>query len=291
MRRFFGPEPRYPRAAAVPRYTGPIITVAGPCSLEDEAQMLAVSEVLRQEGVSYARGGFHRAGTYPPPKPGPRLDLLKLWCEIAHGCGIPVVAEVIDLLQLDAILRILGEADALQVGARQMQNYGLLRALAPLGKTVFLKRNMGATVYEWLGSLDYLLAGTARPVMVERGVWTGNQHVRWTLDVSAVAYLKTQTGVPVLVDASHASGRRELVLPLTLAGLAAGADGYLVEVHPDPDASISDAEQALPLGEFPGLAARARIVHAATAPAAANSTATGSHNFITDDSRTFGGGP
>ena len=163
--------------------------------------------------------------------------------------GLKTVMEVFDVRQIED-----SPADVLQVGARRMQDYVLLNELSKQKRPVILKRHMGSTLAEFLGAAEYLVRGGKRNVwLMERGSSTHMTHVRWDLSVSVIAMLKQTTGLPVLVDASHGSGRRDLVLPLTLAGIAAGADGYMVETHLQPERSLSDAEQAYPLKDYPAL--------------------------------------
>lgn len=209
------------------------------------------------------RGGVFRAGTYPPKEFGLQWQLLHDFSEIARRRGLKVLVEPMDIRLLDAVDPFV---DGFQVGARQMQNYALLEALSGTDKLVTLKRNMGATLDEFLGAAEYLLGHsryTPKVHLVERGSSSFMNHVRWDLSVSTIAAVKTLTGLPVLVDASHGTGRRDLVEPLTLAGVAAGADGFIVEVHPEPEKSLSDADQAFPLQDLPALLRKARRVKSA----------------------------
>lgn len=193
------------------------------------------------------RGGVYRAGTYPPDQPGLQMDLLIEWSNIAKDHGLKIIVELLDLRNLALIDPYV---DAYQVGARHMQDYAMLMELARQKKPVTLKRHPGSNLNEFLGAAEYLCRGGNSPILIERGSSTFMDHVRWDLCVSLIAAVKEQTQLPILVDASHGSGRRDLVEPLTLAGIAAGADGFLVEVHQEPDKSISDAKQAYPLGDF-----------------------------------------
>ena len=261
FRRTWGPKPNYPNVLA---YAGsfrakPLI-VAGPCSVESQAQIAVIVPELARFGIDYARGGVFRAGTYPHPgKPfGLEEELADFWVHRCRVAGLKVVMEVLDLRQADWMAE---RASALQVGCRGMQSYPLLREVASFGKLVFLKRSVGAKVDEWLGAAEHLLVGGCKEIiLVERGISTFNDHCRWTQDISAIPAVKAITGIPVVVDASHGTGRRDLVLPMTLAGIAAGADGYLVEVHPEPEKSLSDADQALPLDQFPEFQRRVNAV-------------------------------
>lgn len=261
-RRTWGPEPRYPKVRSYRPTSndGPIV-VAGPCSVESEEQIDAIMAELSKWHVSYIRGGVFRAGTYPGESFGMiPVALLDYFHRAAHAIGCKVVLEVLDYRKesLDLYEKY---SDAYQVGARHMQNYTLLRLLGRSGRRVFLKRHHGATLDEFLGAAEHLLTGgNCHPVLVERGGVTHLNHVRWDLSISLIAAVRALTAMPIIVDASHGTGRRDLVLPMTLAGMAAGASGFLVEVHPNPVKSLSDADQAFPLGEFGALCKRAIMV-------------------------------
>lgn len=261
-KRTWGPKPKYPRVLAHPRAeSGGLMVIAGPCSIESPERTAQIADFLAAQGVEWMRGGVFRCGTYPPQTVyGMRWDLLAEFSKVARAWGLKVLVEPVDMRLLDNVDPYV---DGFQVGARQMQNYPLLEALSHTPKVVTLKRNMGAKLDEWLGAAEYLLSGSQaspRVHLVERGISTFNDHVRWTLDVSAIAAVKKLSGLPVLVDASHGTGRRDLVEPLTLAGIAAGADGFMIEVHPDPEQSRSDADQAFPMEDFPSLFKTARNV-------------------------------
>lgn len=257
MTRFnWGPESRYPEVG----YAGPDIKqftcIAGPCSIEDPGQVKAICEVISEKGITLMRGGVFRAGTYPPADGiSFKLDLLQEWKRVASSYGLKIIVEVLDIRDLELLDDY---ADAYQVGARHMQDYVLLTELSQVKKIVALKRHPGSNLHEFLGAAEYLCRGVCSPILVERGSSTFMDHVRWDLCVSLIAAVKEKTKLPIIVDASHGSGRRELVEPLTLAGIAAGADGFLVEVHPNPEQSLSDARQAYPLHNFGHLYARAR---------------------------------
>ena len=249
-KRTFGPTPNYPRVLAYARTHEDLITIAGPCSIESSEQIHSCASTCLRAGVSYMRGGIYRAGTYPPKDFGLQKELLVEWSRIAHFYyNIKTIVEVLDF----RLLKYLDQfADAFQVGARQMQNYALLKELSNQSKSVALKRNPGATLDEFLGAAEYLLSGSMPPpiILIERGSATHSNHVRWDLSCSIISAVKKMTKIPILVDSSHGSGRRDLVTPLTLAGIAAGADGYLVEFHPTPEKSLSDADQAISIDDF-----------------------------------------
>jgi 3-deoxy-7-phosphoheptulonate synthase len=195
------------------------------------------------------RGGVYRAGTYPPATGefGLFLGALKDFSYHAHKNGLKIVVEVLDYRLIDTITQF---ADVLQVGARHMQDYALLKEVSKFNGIVTIKRGVGQTIDELLGACEYLMGGSCSPMIIERGSSTFMNHVRWDLSISAIPAIKALTGIPVIVDASHGTGRRDLVEPMTLAGVAAGADGYLVETHPNPTASLSDADQAVDFKAF-----------------------------------------
>lgn len=269
-KRVWGPSPRYPAVASRQRRETPYpilggnIVIAGPCSVESERQLgVVLDHLIEAGGVTFLRGGVYRAGTYPPPEEvgfGLKLELLQMMHARAKRAGIKTIVEVLDVRQMGIVA---GYADALQVGARHMQDYALLREAARFEGFVALKRHPGATLDEFLGAAEYLAAGRCKPILIERGSSSHMNHVRWDLSVSTIAAIKRMTNIPILVDASHGSGRRDLVEPLTLAGIAAGADGFLVEVHPRPKASLSDADQAYPLLKYRQLVRKAARVRAA----------------------------
>ncbi len=264
MRRVWGPIPKYPLVMAYRPPSNKFITIAGPCSVEDKAQITALAKLVAGEGATHLRGGVFRAGTYPGNKFGPiDLTLIQAFSEAAGFNGLDNIIEVLDYS--DRFLSIVSTyADCVQVGARQMQNYTLLRTIAKLGKPVFLKRNMGATMDEWLGSAEHLLtAGCEELYLIERGSSSHMNHVRHELSISIVPAVKAICDIPVIVDAAHGTGRRDLVEPMALAGVAAGARGILVEVHQTPDKSLSDPDQAITPVDFKVLMSKVKRVHAA----------------------------
>lgn len=256
-RRTWGPKPNYPLVESYLRPTFPyplFFVLAGPCSVESEEQIRHVAKVVSAYGATHLRGGVFRAGTYPGKNFGLVDDsLLKAFQKAAHDFGLRNIIEVLDYSE-EALEKVSKFADCLQVGCRQMQNYTLLRKVGRMGRTVFLKRHPGATIDEWLGAAEHLLAaGNCEPVLIERGSATNATHVRWDLSISMIPAVQAITSIPILVDGSHGTGRRDLVEPMTLAGVAAGADGVLVETHPDPERSLSDADQAIGLDAFVSL--------------------------------------
>jgi 3-deoxy-7-phosphoheptulonate synthase len=223
---------------------GPAFVVAaGPCAVESAAQAEGVAEAVGAAGAHLLRGGVYKPRTSPYAFQGlgePGLSILK---RSGARHGLPVVAEVLETSQLAAMI---DHVDVLQVGARNMQNFALLRALGKVRRPVLLKRGFAATVEEWLLAAEYLLdGGNTQVILCERGIRTFETATRNTLDLASVALVKQRSHLPVLVDPSHATGMRELVIPMALAAAAAGADGLLVEVHTKPEEALCDGRQAL----------------------------------------------
>jgi len=259
-KRTWGPTPRYPKVKAVKpvKRKEPFI-IAGPCFAESEAIVAKTAQFLARRGVRYMRGGVYRAGTYPPANGefGLFLGALKDFSYHAHKNGLKIVIEVLDYRLMDIIAQF---ADVLQVGARHMQDYALLKEVAQFNGPVTIKRGVGQTIDELLGACEYLMDGRCAPMIIERGSSTFLNHVRWDLSISAIPAIKAITGIPVIVDASHGTGRRDLVEPMTLAGIAAGADGFLCETHPTPTASLSDADQAVDFKTFSRIQDKAKKI-------------------------------
>ena len=225
--------------------------IAGPCAVESAIQMQAVARTVKAAGAQLLRGGAYKPRTSPYAFQGYGAGALELLAETGREVELPVVSEITDASQLPQFAQV----DMLQVGARNMQNYELLRALGGQPKPVLLKRAVGATVEELLQSAEYILAGgNPNVVLCERGVRSFSQTSRAALDISAIPVLKQMTHLPVIVDPSHAAGSSELVPPLALAAVAAGADGLLIEVHDRPAAALSDAAQSLSCTAFAELA-------------------------------------
>jgi len=265
FRRQWGPTPSYFKVEQYP-YDPPkdLIIVSGPCSVESAEQIHAIAKKLSGLGVTYLRGGLFRAGTYPKGYFGwVEESLINEYARAAHENNMRCVIEVLDYHP--ETIRLLSKyADAFQVGARQMQNYLLLKILGATKRTIFLKRHMGSTLDEFLGSAEHLLRGGAcNPILIERGSSTYHNHVRWDLSVSMIPAIKAITKIPIIIDGSHGTGRRDLVEPMTLAGIAAGAHGCLIETHYDPEHSMSDADQAYPLNDLPALLDKIKKVRSA----------------------------
>jgi len=225
-----------------------LIVIGGPCSVEGQVQIHSAAAGVAAHGASMLRGGAFKPRTSPYSFQGMAEDGLKLLAEARAETGLPIVTEIVAPEDVELVSKY---ADVLQVGARNMQNFRLLEAVGKQQTPVLLKRGMSATVDELLHAAEYILsAGNPRVMLCERGIRTFGSHTRNTLDVGAIAVLKAKTHLPVIADPSHAAGLREYVPALALAGLAAGADGLIVEVHPDPDAAVSDGRQSLTIDGF-----------------------------------------
>lgn len=228
------------------------VLIAGPCAVEDPEQMAQVAAHLAARGVRVLRGGAFKPRTSPDAFQGLGEPGLAMLAEAAHRHGMAAVTEVTDIRWIDLCAR---HADMLQVGARNMSNFELLRAVGAAGRPVLLKRGLAATLDEFLHAAEYVFrAGCTDLVLCERGIRTFSRDTRFTLDISAVPLLKMRARLPVVVDVSHAAGRRDILSPLARAALAAGADGVMVEVHPRPHLARSDGAQQLDLPQFDAFA-------------------------------------
>jgi 3-deoxy-7-phosphoheptulonate synthase len=235
--------------------------IAGPCSVEGEAMLLSTAHSVRAAGAGLLRGGAYKPRTSPYAFQGLGRKALRMLATARADTGLAVVTEVMDPRHAELVA---AHADMLQVGARNMQNYTLLREVGMLRRPVLLKRGPSATIHELLLAAEHLVAaGTRDVVLCERGIRTFENATRNTLDVSAVPVLKRETHLPVIVDPSHAGGQAELVAPLALAAVAAGADGLMIEVHPEPAEALSDGDQSLPPEAFAALMRRLAPVAAA----------------------------
>ena len=235
-----------------------LVLIAGPCSVESREQMMAAAQAVRAAGGGLLRGGAYKPRTSPYGFQGLGEKGLELLAEAAAAVGLPVVTEVLEPSLVDVVSSY---ADVLQIGSRNMANTPLLRAVGGARRPVMLKRGMAATVDEWLLAAEYVLAeGNEQVILCERGVRGFEPHLRNLLDPTVVPLLRTLTHLPVIVDPSHAAGRRDLVVPAACAAIAAGADGVMIEVHPDPASALTDGPQAVPCDELPTLAARLRAV-------------------------------
>jgi 3-deoxy-7-phosphoheptulonate synthase len=229
------------------------IVVAGPCSVEGREMMLEMGRALRARGARGIRGGAFKPRSSPYSFQGKGQEGLEILAEVREETGLPVVTEVMDTRQVELVA---GYADVLQIGARNMQNFSLLTEVGRTRRPVLLKRGMSATVRDLLLAAEYVMSqGNSHVILCERGIRTFETATRNTFDLAAIPVLKRETHLPVFADPSHAGGRRDLVLPLSLAAVAAGADGLLVEAHPEPERAVSDGEQSVDLEEFSALMA------------------------------------
>ncbi len=227
---------------------GGVVVMAGPCSVEDRDQLLQTARAVRAAGATMLRGGAYKPRTSPYDFQGLGVGALQLLKEAREETGLPVVTEVMSTEDVELVSEY---ADMLQVGARNMQNFSLLRRLASTSRPILLKRGPSATIKEWLLAAEYLLAGGHRNVVLcERGIKTFETETRNTLDLSAIALVKELSHLPVIADPSHGTGRRRLIAPMARAAIAAGADGLLIEVHPCPERALSDGPQSLTFDEF-----------------------------------------
>ncbi len=221
--------------------------IAGPCSVESEEQICSIAQDVKSGGASMLRGGAFKPRTSPYAFQGMRAEGLELLKEARKETGMPIVTEIMDLSHLD----LFEDVDVIQVGARNMQNFELLKALGRTDKPILLKRGLANTMEELLMSAEYIMAGGNSKVMLcERGIRTFENYTRNTMDVSAIALLKEKSHLPIIADPSHAAGISRLVRPLALAAVAAGADGLMIEVHNDPAHALCDGPQALKPDEF-----------------------------------------
>lgn len=224
------------------------VLIAGPCAVEHEESLEEVAQLLRSLGVGFIRGGAFKPRTSPYNFQGLGMEGVAMLSRVARRHGLKVVTELTDPCNVDSFIK---QVDVVQVGARNMFNYDLLRRLGETRKPILLKRSFAATVDELFLAAEYLLAGgNSNVILCERGIRTFETATRNTLDISAVCLIKQSTDLPVLVDVSHAAGRRDLLIPLARAALAAGADGVMVEVHPHPESALSDGSQQLTMEEF-----------------------------------------
>src|ERR1700678_4168889 len=221
--------------------------IAGPCSVESYEQVLATAKAVKAAGAVVLRGGAYKPRTSPYDFQGLGVEALQILSQVRQKTGLPIVSEILSTEDIELVAE---HVDMLQVGARNMQKFALLRRLGQLRKPVLLKRSPAATVKEWLLAAEYLLAGgNGQVVLCERGIRSYDPELRNTLDLAGIALAKQLSHLPVIADPSHATGRRDLIPAMSRAALAAGADGLIIEVHPDPANALSDGKQSL---DFPG---------------------------------------
>jgi 3-deoxy-7-phosphoheptulonate synthase len=217
--------------------------IAGPCAVETPEQTLAAAEMAQAAGATLLRGGAYTPRTSPSAVQGLGVEGLKILASVRERTGMPVVTEIVDARDVNVVAE---HADMLQIGTRNMANFGLLQAVGQAGKPVLLKRGMTATIEEWLMAAEYIAQrGNLDIVLCERGIRTFEKATRNTLDISAVPVVQATSHLPIIVDPSHAGGRRDLVVPLSRAAVAVGADGVIVDVHPEPENALCDGPQAV----------------------------------------------
>ena len=226
--------------------------MAGPCSVESNEQITAVAQAVKDAGATVLRGGAFKPRTSPYSFQGLAYEGLDMLCHAREQTGLPIVTELMSPYDIDTFVE---KVDCIQVGARNMQNFDLLKQLGKIRKPILLKRGLSATIEEWLMSAEYIMAGgNEQVILCERGIRTFETYTRNTLDLSAICAVKKLSHLPVIVDPSHASGKSWLVEPLAMAAVAAGADGLIIEVHNDPPHALSDGAQSLTPKQFDGVA-------------------------------------
>jgi 3-deoxy-7-phosphoheptulonate synthase len=246
------------RVGGVPVGPDTFTVIGGPCAVETRAQTLAAARMAKAAGASLLRGGAYKPRTSPYAYQGLGVAGLEILADVRAETGLPVVTEVIDPGSVDLVASYV---DMFQVGARNMQNFALLQAVGASSKPVLLKRGLSATIEEWLMAAEYIAQrGNLNIVLCERGIRTFETATRNTLDISAVPIAQRLSHLPVIVDPSHSGGRRELVLPLTKAAIAVGADGVIVDIHPDPKRALCDGDQALVKSDLRELASVATLL-------------------------------
>jgi 3-deoxy-7-phosphoheptulonate synthase len=226
----------------------PPVIIAGPCAVESRDQIIEIAKILKQIGVDMIRGGAFKPRTNPYTFQGLGVKALEFLKEASELTNLPVVTEVMDIKDIDVVYEY---ADVMQVGSRNMYNYSLLKELGKRDKPILLKRGMSSTVKEWALAAEYIaIGGNSQIILCERGIRTYNDFTRNTLDLAAVPFMQKLTGLPVIVDPSHATGVRELIKPMAKAAIACNADGVMIEVHPNVEKALSDKEQSLTPAQF-----------------------------------------
>ena len=225
-----------------------IAIIAGPCSVENKDQICSTAKMVKESGANFLRGGAYKPRTSPYSFQGMEEDGLKLLAEAKQESGLPIVTEIMNPREIELVIKY---ADILQVGARNMQNFSLLKELGRINKPILLKRGMMNTIKEFLMSAEYVLSeGNSNVILCERGIRTFETATRNTLDISCIPVLKKETHLPIIIDPSHATGHWEMVESMSRASIAAGADGLIIEVHPDPVKAFSDGPQSLKPSKF-----------------------------------------
>jgi 3-deoxy-7-phosphoheptulonate synthase len=239
--------------------------IAGPCAIESHAQAFAVAETVRRSGVRFFRGGAFKPRTSPYAFQGLGEEGLKIMADVREAYGLKIVTEALDEHGADLVERY---ADVMQIGARNMQNFSLLKRAGRSSLPVLLKRGLSATLDEWLLAAEYIMAeGNYNVVLCERGIRTFAQHTRNTLDLAAIPAVRRVSHLPVVIDPSHGTGKNYMVTPLARAGVATGADGLIIEVHDQPERALSDGAQSLTLEQYEQLVSEVRAIHEVITPA------------------------
>ncbi|MCK9471056.1 MAG: 3-deoxy-7-phosphoheptulonate synthase [Bacilli bacterium] len=235
-----------------------LLIIAGPCSIESEEQLLNVASKLVENNVYYMRSAFYKPRTSPYSFQGLGEAGIEIIKKIKSKYDIKIVSEIVNINNLDLYKDYV---DIIQIGARNMQNFELLKAVGKVNKPILLKRGFGNTIEEWLNAAEYIMYnGNENIILCERGIKTFENSTRNTLDISSIGVVNKLTKLPIIVDPSHASGRRDLVKSLSLAAIAAGSDGLMIEVHPSPTESISDSDQAISFSEFEEILHKSRLI-------------------------------
>ncbi|HZG54786.1 MAG TPA: 3-deoxy-7-phosphoheptulonate synthase [Pyrinomonadaceae bacterium] len=239
--------------------------IAGPCAIESRAQAFAIAEAVRRSGARFFRGGAYKPRTSPYAFQGLGEEGLRILADVRDAYGLKIVTEALDEHGVDLVERY---ADVIQLGARNMQNFSLLKRAGRSPLPVLLKRGLAATLDEWLLAAEYIMAeGNYNVILCERGIRTFAQHTRNTLDLAAIPAVRRVSHLPVVIDPSHGTGKNYMVTPLARAGVATGADGLIIEVHDQPERALSDGAQALTLEQYEQLVTEVRAIHEVVAPA------------------------
>lgn len=235
-----------------------LLLIAGPCAVEDEDNLTITAKFLLENGIHYMRAGAYKPRTSPYTFQGLEEKGLNILKRVKEKTGIKVVSEIVDISQIPSYEAIV---DIIQVGARNMQNFALLKALGKINKPILLKRGFGSTIHEWLYACEYLLnEGNHQVILCERGIKTFETMTRNTLDISSVPIIKGITKIPVIIDPSHSSGRSDLIIPLAKAGVAVGANGLLIEVHNHPHLALSDKDETIDFDTFKELLKQVKML-------------------------------
>ena len=234
------------------------VFIAGPCSIESEKQTIEIAKAVKKAGANILRGGAFKPRTSPYAFQGLGLKALKFLEKAKKETGLPIISEVIDSRDVSWVCEYV---DILQIGARNMQNFSLLKEVGKVKKPVLLKKGMYSTYSEWLNCAEYILSeGNSEVILCERGIRTYENYTRNTLDLSTIPFVKNNSHLPIIVDPSHGTGRKELVEPMTFASIVAGSDGIMIEVHNDPENALCDGDQSLLPKEFESLVKKSKIL-------------------------------